>query len=109
MRDRIEINKEMIPYTFSIVLGGEWFELGIGYNQTRDLFTVTLSKDDTVLVYNEPVIYGMPLFGDLYRSGLYPMLDIVPYDESEQETAVTWDNLGDTVFLTIAQGGETDG
>ena len=108
MRDRILIEKNLIPYSFDILLGAEWFNLEIGYNKKNDLFTVTLSKNDDVLVYNEPVMYGVSLFSDLYQSGIYPMLDIVAIDESGQETAVTWDNFNETVFLTIQQGGDTE-
>lgn len=104
MRDRIIIEKELIPYSFDILLGAEWFNLEFHYNETADLFTVTLSKDDEVLVYNEPVIYGKSLFSDLYQSEIFPALDIVPFDESGQETAVTWDNFNETVFLTVKQG-----
>lgn len=101
MRDRILVEKSMIPYSFDILLGSEWFNLEFHYNKTADLFTVTLSKDEEVLVYDEPVMYGVTMFSDLYQSGIYPMLDIVPWDESKQETAVTWDNFNETVFLTI--------
>ena len=106
MKDRILIEKELIPYSFDILLGSDLFNFEIRYNKTADLFTVTLSKDDDVLVYDEPVIYGKILFEDLYQSGVYPMLDIVPLDESGQETAVTWENFNETVFLTIEQGGD---
>lgn len=104
MRDRIEINKDLIPYSFDVLLGAEWFTLEIHYNEIADLFTVSLSKDNDVIVHNEPVIYGVPLFTDLYQSGIYPPLEIVPLDESGQETEVTWDNLNSTVFLTIEGG-----
>lgn len=104
MRDRIIVDKDLVPYNFDIMLGADWFNLEFHYNKTADLFTVTLSRDDKVIVHNEPVVYGMPLFADLYQSGIYPMLDIVPWDESESETVVTWDNFGKTVFLTIRQG-----
>lgn len=103
MRDRIPVNKSLIPYSFDILLGAEWFNLRVDYNETADLFTITLSKDGEVVVYNEPVIYGMPLFGDLYQPNKYPILSIVPIDESGQETTVTWDNFSETVFLTIDQ------
>lgn len=105
MRDRILVEKGFIPYSFDILLGAEWFKLEFNYNQTADLFTVTLTKDDETLVYDEPILYGVPLFGDLYQSGVYPMPVIVPWDESQQETSVTWDNFNETVFLTIDQGG----
>ena len=46
----------------------------------------------------------MPLFQEVYEAGKFPVLDIVPLDESGQENNVTWDNFGETVFLTIDNG-----
>lgn len=104
MRDRIIVEKELLPYGFDILLGAELFTLFFKYNETADLFTVTLMKDDAVLVYDEPLIYGQVLFDNEYQSSIFPMLDIVPWDESGQETSVTYANFGETVFLTIQQG-----
>ena len=107
MRDRIEIEKDLIPYSFDIDLtGNEYFNLEFHYNEKADIFTVTLSKDDEVIVYNEPIIYGKPLFGDLYQSGIYPAIDIVPIDESGQESDITYENFNETVFLTIDNVGD---
>lgn len=108
MRDRIIIEKTMLPYSFDILLGAEQYELEFLYNKTADMITVTLSKDEKILVYNEPLIYGVPLFSDLYTRGDFPALDIVPYDESKQESKVTYDNIGTTVFLTIDQGDDNE-
>ena len=101
MRDIIEIEKDMLPYSFDIVLAGEEFEMEIMYNKAAELFTVTLSKDNEVLVYNEPIIYGHELFSDVYKADLFPAISIVPLDQSEIETEVTYDNFCKTVFLTI--------
>lgn len=101
MRDVIEIEKELIPCNFDIELAGEEYNIEILYNKAADLFTATLSKDDEVLVYNEPVIYGVELFADVYISDKFPMISIVPYDQSGHETAVTYKNFGKTVLLTI--------
>lgn len=108
MRNYIEIDKELIPYNFDIVLAGEEFNIGVMYNKTADLFTLTLSKNKEVLVHNEPVIYGVELFADVYKSGVYPMLSIVPLDEAGIENKVTYDNLGKTVFLTIDDQPESE-
>lgn len=105
MRDRITINKNLIPYNFSIVLGEEVFEFDVDYNATADLFTLTLYKDGEIVAV-EPVIYNVPLFNDIYMVGRFPVLTIVPYDESQQQTSVTWDNFGVTVFLTIDDKGD---
>lgn len=104
MRDRIIIKKELIPYGFNIALGKEKFNMRFAYNKQADLFTVSLYRDDDLLCDSEPIIYGTPLFKDVYQSGKFPVLKIVPLDESGNEQDVTWDNFGETVFLTIDNG-----
>lgn len=101
MRDYIEIEKSEIPCSFDIVLGAEEFNMEIKHNKAADLFTCTLSKGEQVLVHDEPLIYGTPLFKDVYDADTFPCVDIVPYDESGQNTAVTFENFGTSVLLTI--------
>lgn len=100
MRDRIEINKDLVPYSFSILLADQWFELFINYNETADLFTVSLYKDEE-LICTEPVVYAVPLFRDLYQPETYPDIEIVPFDESGQNCVVTFDNFNELVYLVI--------
>ena len=100
MRDRIIVEKELIPYTFEIVLGNENFEFSIDYNETADLYTISLYKDDELIV-TEPIIYNQPLFKDVYMVNKYPVILIVPTDESGQEYEVTRENFGESVFLVI--------
>ena len=109
MRDIIEVEKELLPYNFNIVLAGEEFNLAMDYNKAAELFTCTLSKDGEVVVYNEPLIYGRELFADVYRANYFPALSIVPLDEAGNETAVTYENFGKTVFLTIDDQLEEEG
>ena len=104
MRDRIIVKKDRIPYGFHIALGKEKFNLRFRYNQASDLFTVSLYRDGVLLCASEPVIYGVPLFQDVYVSGLFPAVKIVPWDESGGEQEVAWKNFGDTVFLTVENG-----
>ncbi|MCT6926172.1 hypothetical protein [Metasolibacillus sp.] len=99
-REYIEIEKELIPYSFEIELGVELFEIGIEYNAIGDFFTLSLSKDGEVLVSNEKITYGEPLFSEIYDAR-YPAPLILPLDESNKETRVGWDNLNDTVFLVV--------
>ena len=109
MRDIIEINKELIPYSFNILLAEEWFELFIDYNKTADLFTVALYRDGD-LVSSAPLVLNEPVFGDVFQPGEFPAVEIVPQDASGTVTAITWDNLGEYVFLTIDnEEGEDDG
>lgn len=104
-KDRILIEKVNIPYRFSIALPSEMFELEIRYNKTADLFTIGLYKNDT-LICIEPIIYGVPLFKQLYRPSIYPSLTIIPIDSSGENSRVTWGNFNDTVFLEVDNAGD---
>lgn len=103
MRDYIEIKKNMLPYRFNILLAEEWFELSVDYNKTADLFTIAVYKDDE-LVTVEPLVYGVPLFADTYQPEKFPAITLVPYGYDKQD--VTFENLGESVFLTIDDEGD---
>lgn len=104
MRDRIEITKELIPYTFEISLADELFSITVNYNSYADMFTLTLEKDGKVICAGEPLIYGVPLWENLFICGKYPELNIIPWDESGNMNSVTFENLNERVFLTIDNG-----
>lgn len=101
MYDTITINKELVPYTFNIMLGGELFEIGIDYNETYGFFTVSLSKDDETVCNGEKIVYGKPLFEEIFINGKFPSVEIVPFDISGETDSVTFDNLSETVQLII--------
>lgn len=107
MSKQIEINKDIIPYSFNIELAEELYEMRVDYNNTFDLFTISLSKNGKELCVGEPVIYGRPLFGDIINRGEFPNVTILPLDESGESNAVTFDNLSRTVLLIVI-GGEPD-
>ena len=100
-RDRLIVEKSQIPCTFDILLGDELFNLTVSYNEKHDFFTVALEKDGEMVCEGEPVVYGFPLFGDLYQPNLYPGIEIVPIDGSGEQDTVTFENFGETVFLTV--------
>ncbi len=100
----ININKDIIPYTFNIALSNEMYEMRIDYNNTANLFTVSLSKDGVELCVGEPIIYGQPLFSDIANRGNFPKVTITPIDESGETNAVTFDNLSKTVLLRVSGG-----
>lgn len=101
MKDRIEIELDLVPYNFDILLAGESFNLEIFYNSVGDFYTVTLRKEEEVLVYNEPVIYGIELFKNVYIADDFPRLTIIPIDESGTNLVANKKTFGKTVFLTI--------
>lgn len=107
MRDHIEIKKELLPYQFNILLAGQWFELYVSYNKSAEMFTVGLYKDG-VLIATEPLVLGMPLFRDVYQPKRFPAVEMVPYDSSGLAEKVTYDNLGESVFLTIDDEGAVE-
>lgn len=86
----------------------ELFEFRVDYNETADLFTIAVSKDGVTLCAGEPLIYGVPLFADLYTRGDFPLVLICPMDESDETTAVTFDNLSSTVWLCIDEDDEDE-
>lgn len=98
----VPISKNLTPYRFEIVLGAEIFEFEVSYNADFDFFTVDLTKDGEVLVYGEKLVYGVPLFVDVFDQR-YPVLQLVPLDDAGNETRVTYDNLDKTVFLQVVE------
>lgn len=96
----IEIDKDLIPYSFDMTLEDETFTFGVNYNYLKDFFTIDLLKNDEVVVLGEKLIYGKPLFLTTEHRDV-PKIDILPFDLSEQEDRITFENLGEEVFLYI--------
>lgn len=106
----LEINKELLPYQCDIVLGGELFTMHFGYNATAEMFTVDLYKDGSLVSAGEPIVYGVPLWADVYRKEDFPSVAIIPLDLSGESSAVTYDNLCETVQLIVTSWAvESDG
>lgn len=101
MKDRVLINKLMIPYKFDMLMGNKTFTLEFNYNTTMDLFTVSVYKAGILKCADEPIIYGLPLWSDCFMVDELPCLTIIPLDESNGSNHVTWENFGETVFLYI--------
>lgn len=97
----LEVSKELLPYRCDIVLGGEPFELHFSYNATAELFTVELYKDGELICAGEPIMYGIPLWCDVYQADRFPSVAIIPLDLSGEAHTVTYDNLGETVQLIV--------
>lgn len=106
--DVLEIRKDLIPYSCNILLAEELFELHFNHNATADLFTVDLYRDGELICAGEPIVYGVPLWGDVYKADIFPAVSIIPRDPSGESNAVTFDNLGDTVLLILDNGGEEE-
>ncbi len=100
MRDYIELQKDLMPYQFDILLADQWYSIYVQHNKTADLFTLTLYKGEE-LITTEPLVLGERLFRDTYQPPRFPAINLAPYDASGTAKRLTWDNLGESVYLTI--------
>ena len=91
----IEIEKDMIPYTFEITLGIEVFLFDVLYNDREELFTVNLYDKD-----RNPLAYGEVLFSAI-RDLDFPIVELRPMDELGEETEITYENMNDKVLLAV--------
>ena len=96
----IRINKKKIPYRTTIRLGDTSFTFVFRYNSVTDQFTADLSVGEETLVVGEPLIYGSPLFRDVYDER-FPPVALVPFDSTGKLERVGWKELGESVFLYI--------
>ena len=96
----INIDKNLIPYTFDIVLGERTYTFFIKYNAMGDFFNLDLYLNDVPVIYGLRITYGVPLFLNHQHLDV-PQVPIIPFDLAENEDRVTWDNFNNTVFLWI--------
>lgn len=101
--DYINIEKKLIPYSFDITLEGTTYTIDVNYNQLNDFFTLNLLRNGEVIVLGEKLVYGKPLFLSALHKEV-PDVSIIPYDLSEKATEVTFDNLGENVYLYMVGG-----
>lgn len=101
LRDYIPVDKDDLPVYFEYDFGDTTYNLGFNYNVTHDFFTVDIYDDAfNPIVLGEKLIYGKQLWAGIVNAEL-PSETLIPFDESGQETEITYDNFGETVFLFI--------
>ena len=103
----IPIQKELIPYSFDIVLDNKTYTFEVKYNVIGDFFTVDLMRDSKIIIVGEKIVYGRALFLNARHLGV-PNLPIIPYDLALNTDRITYDNLNETVFLWLMEGDNTD-
>ncbi len=107
----ININKDLVPYVFDIILSSKTYTITIKYNILFDFFTASLSLGDTVLVENEKLVLGEFLFnqGEDTNHNLnsnFPEEILYVGTEDKSIERVSWNNIGDTVFLYYMERSE---
>lgn len=94
----IPIDKNIIPYNFEMNIEGEQYKFEVFYNDRFDFFTIDLYKNEELVVLGEKLVYGKPLFLTSLHRDTPPVL-LMPFDVSEQENRVTFENMDDSVLL----------
>lgn len=107
MINYIQIDKNSIPYRQDVRIAAETFGFVFNYNEEGDFFTCDLYKGEELLAAGEKVVYGKALFSAV-ADNRFPAAAIIPGDISDQESVVTWDTLGQNVFLYVISGEEIE-
>lgn len=111
--DIIPIDKETLPERFDIDLGDETFTMQMNYNETGDFFTIDLfelgdSGELVDFIMGEKLVLGRALWADVPRVDI-PAPTLIPLDIGMKAKRVSYENLGESVFLYIMDGsGEDD-
>jgi hypothetical protein len=89
----IPIDKSLVPYEFTLNLKSKIIKLLVRYNSSGDFFTADIyDKDGDVIAYGKKFVIGVDLFESLSDSRL-PEVSIIPYDETGQHKAITYENF----------------
>jgi len=85
---------------FNTEIGGTTFTFELRSNPEYEIVTFSMSYEETDLVREQRVVYGMDLLAGVVHPSVNG-LHIVPMDPSDQEDEVTTENLGRTVQLIV--------
>lgn len=89
----LDIEKDLIPYHFSIVIQGKLIQFLIRYNSVSDFFTADIfDKDGNTIAYAKKFLIGVNLFENIIDERL-PEVEIIPFDPSEEHDKITYDNF----------------
>lgn len=107
--DVIPFDKEELPERFELVLYERTHILEFDYNETGDFFTVHLYRlgdngEDVPIVLGEKLVLGRPLWETIPRDDI-PAPMLVPLDIGRKAQRVTYENMNESVFLYIVDGG----
>lgn len=111
MRQYIPVDMDNFPNNIEIELGGGKYLIRIDYNDVADYLTITIAKDDRVLLSGEPLLLNNLVGQDIPDRDL-PLDDIRVMDESGQALDAGFVNFGGDVEMYLDEvdpnGSETD-
>ena len=108
----MQINKELIPYSFSLLLSEREYDFSIFYNRYVDSFTMSLALNGQKLVSEEKINLAIPLFEaishDSFNNRNENFFDeiLVAYDLSFRATKINYENFYSSVFIYILNRNE---
>lgn len=105
--DILDIRKNVVPYRFRIPLADRTYEMEIRYNLEHDYFTADLLWQGNPIILGEKIVYGNQLFQDFQYLPI-PQVIIVPADPSGNLNKITFQNLGEEIFLFVLKEGDLD-
>ena len=100
----IEIDKELIPYSFTYDYEGNIFEIEIRYNAEFDYFTADLyilkDSEKITLILGEKLMLSQLMFMSItYLNIKLPAF--IPYDFSEKSKKIGWDEIKNISLVVI--------
>lgn len=101
LRPYIPIDVDNLPEKFEFYFGNNSYVIKVDYNSVGEFFSIDIYDSNMVsIVIGEKLVLNKPLWSDITDKSL-PFERIVPMDEAMQETVLTKENFGKTVFLYI--------
>lgn len=111
MRQYIPVDMNNFPNIIEIELGGGTYLIRFDYNDVADYLTITIAKDDRVLLSGEPLLLDNLVGKDIPDREL-PLDDIRVMDESGQALDAGFVNFDNGVEMYLDEvdpnGSETD-
>lgn len=101
----IELDVDLVPYTFNIELSERIYTLNINYNFIYDYFTMDLLLNEKVLVEGEKLVLNEILFREAYEdkdhnlNEEFPSELLMPVSDNNDTDRITINNLGKEVQL----------
>lgn len=101
LRPYIDIDVDNLPERFEFSFGNRTYNIEVHYNSVGEFFTVSIYDYNMVpIIIGEKMVLNQPLW-DASTNSRLPLERIVPMDEAGNETVLTKDNFGKTVFLYL--------
>ena len=97
MINYLSVSKEQVPLLMLLNIEDEQYTFEFDYNAKYDYFSVSLSRNGTLLVQGEKIVLDRPLFATINNP--FEFTTFIPMDIAGLEQFATYSNLNDTVFI----------